>query len=303
MNVTRAESSAKRKRTKPHKLGDKKRLFSRRDSDEIVVSTPQTQKSKAEEFQKAQEYSSACPTEESVPQKCSNGGNSSTRGRGRPKGSKNKSFTASSVMVSTVSRAKNEQYQRALHHPPAFSKQEHEEKREHPNGGDITPRGRGRPKGSKNRIFPGSMKVTIQPTEENTPKRMRGRPKGSLNKTPSKAALMLKSGTPKLGRGRPKKLVTSNGAVIPKRGRGRPKGSLNKSPSLRKIAVSAGSTGLKKRGRPKKTAFHDIPLTPKNPRGRPKSIVKSEAVYADEFKDSTSDKDDEDTGSDNDNTP
>ncbi|XP_053330063.1 uncharacterized protein LOC128503893 [Spea bombifrons] len=230
MSATKAESSAKRKRSKPHKLGDKKRILSRKDSEEIVPSSQESSRGRNEEFEKEREHSPARSTEESVPQKCPNGGNSTPRGRGRPKGSKNKTFTASSIMVS---RARNGQYQRDLHHTQPFPK--HEEKREHPGGGDIPHRGRGRPKGSKNKAYPGSLKVTVQSAGENMPKRTRGRPKGSLNKNPSKAALKVKTEVPKMGRGRPKKILATNGAVVPKRARGRPKGSLNKRSSAKKV--------------------------------------------------------------------
>ena len=90
-------------------------------------------------------------------------------------------------------------------------------------------RGRGRPKGSKNKP-----KVSTNATTENTPKRGRGRPKGSKNK-PKPSINTTTENTPKRGRGRPKgsknkPKVSTNATTenTPKRGRGRPKGSKNK---------------------------------------------------------------------------
>ena len=85
-------------------------------------------------------------------------------------------------------------------------------------------RGRGRPKGSKNK--------TTATTNDNTPKRGRGRPKGSKNKTTA----TINDDTPKRGRGRPKgsknKTTATTNEDTPKRGRGRPKGSKNKTETL-----------------------------------------------------------------------
>lgn len=72
-------------------------------------------------------------------------------------------------------------------------------------------RGRGRPKGSKNKPKDGEAEATQNGQEtENKPKRRRGRPKGSKNKPKSDDA-------------------TANASETKKRGPGRPKGTKNKS--------------------------------------------------------------------------
>ena len=79
-------------------------------------------------------------------------------------------------------------------------------------------RGRGRPKGSKNKST--LAKEAAELAHEETPKRGRGRPKGSKNKP--------KIPKIKRGRGRPK--GSGKKLIEPKikRGPGRPKGSKNK---------------------------------------------------------------------------
>ncbi|CAH2314556.1 origin recognition complex subunit 4-like [Pelobates cultripes] len=339
MSATSVLSSAKRKRTKPHKLGEKKRTFSRGDSDEDAVPVSETQRVCNEDYQRDQEYppahaakestshrrrpkgskdkpltsvmaarardeedeskqecATAHPDEASTPQKYPDTHEGAPRSRGRPKGSKNKTFSGSHEIVF---RARNEQDHKSSH-VTSISKSEH------PNGGDISHRGRGRPKGSTKKIYPASLQVSGKSSGDDAPKRSRGRPKGSPNKKPSKAALMLKYGIPKLGRGRPKKLLATNGAVTPKRGRGRPKGAVKKTPSTTKVKVAhvTGGSGLKKRGRPKKSdSAHSANLTHKRPRGRPKLVVKPVAVSNSEEEDSGSCMGNDDTASGNEDSP
>ncbi|CAJ1083361.1 basic salivary proline-rich protein 3-like [Xyrichtys novacula] len=95
--------------------------------------------------------------------------------------------------------------------------------------------------------------------------RKRGRKKGSTNKKPRLD--QLSDSAPRRGRGRPRKIqVPESGEQLVKRGRGRPKGSLNKKKHgkvgrPRKVQLLPPSTSKRKRGRPRKS-----PLK----RGRPR---------------------------------
>ena len=163
----------------------------------------------------------------------------------------------------------------------------------------ITKRGRGRPKGSKNKK-----------TQERVPKRSPGRPKGSKNKktlereAAERAAAEAAAQAPKR-RGRPKgsknkktlereaaeRAAAEAAAQAPKR-RGRPKGSKNKKTLEREVAeraaAEAAAQAPKRRGRPKgsknkKTLEHEAAeraaaeaaaQAPKR-RGRPKKNKKT----------------------------
>ena len=144
------------------------------------------------------------------------------RGRGRPKGSKNK-----------TTLAKEQAAQKQLTVSEASDK-----------------RGRGRPKGSKNKATLAKEQAAQkqQTASSATAKRGRGRPKGSKNKATlakeqaAQKQLTVSAASEKRGRGRPKgsknkatlaneqaaqKQLTAS-AATEKRGRGRPKGSKNK---------------------------------------------------------------------------
>lgn len=178
-----------------------------------------------------------------------------------------------------------------------------------PNGGSDTPKaGRGRPKGSTKRKLE-SLTSSQETDDISITPRKRGRPKGSLNDTlrlegeessereanadananadadANGSMNSLKRGrgrprkvevnntgestqdttngilkTPKRGRGRPRKSIKqgsgdkqADGSQLVKRRRGRPKGSLNKKPFTLKVALRMQVSPTKgKRGRPKK---------------------------------------------------
>ncbi|XP_069800416.1 chromosomal protein D1-like [Dendropsophus ebraccatus] len=269
MSSRRAGTSSKRKRTTPQKLKSRK-LFAVSGND--LLESPSISKARDGENQDSQhgfheklhnrenvpksllQTSSKKESLSETPQNKENLPGSPQRGRGRPKGSKNKTFPVSPTRVYSVREGKS----------PAYSPKKEVVKQE--NGVSTPHRGRGRPKGT----------VKIKPITSDVPKsRGRGRPKGSKNRKPSKAALMkLAPGSQKPGRGRPRKTLVTSEVQTPKRERGRPKGSLNKVPSAKKLASLSGTHEIKKRGRPKKIHLHPSPvkpLTPKRPRGRPKS--------------------------------
>ena len=137
-------------------------------------------------------------------------------------------------------------------------------------------RGRGRPKGSKNKATLAKEQAAQKQLTASaaTEKRGRGRPKGSKNKATlakeqaAQDQLTASSATEKRGRGRPK--CSKNKATLAKeqaaqdqltassatekRGRGRPKGSKNKATLANEQAVQkqlAISAASEKRGRPK----------------------------------------------------
>ncbi|XP_075692621.1 uncharacterized protein LOC142659928 isoform X2 [Rhinoderma darwinii] len=248
MSARRSDTSSKRKRTTPQKLKNRK-LFAVSEND--LIESPHFSKARDGENQDSQLCLSQFPetlhnrenvpkslhqtpskkesltekpqNKENMPGKYSSVSATAHRGRGRPKGSKNKTFPVSATRVYSVREGKS----------PIYSlKKEGDMK--HQDDAETPHRGRGRPKGSTKKIIPGPQKV---------------------------------------GRGRPRKLPSNEGET-PKRGRGRPKGSLNKSTSAKKLTVISGTHEKKKPGRPKKMVLHHTavsPLTPKRPRGRPKS--------------------------------
>lgn len=283
MSTRRSDTSSKRKRTTPQKLKNRKR-FAVSDSDltesahasrtrdgenqdsqlclsefpETLHNRENVPKSPPQTLSKRESLTETPQNKENMPGQYSSGPARSQRGRGRPKGSKNKTFPVSPTRVYSVREGKT----------PVYSSRK-DDVAKHENGVETPHKGRGRPKGS----------TKVKPISEDIPKRSRGRPKGSKNKKPSKAARMVKShklipGPEKAGRGRPRKLPFPSEGEPPKRERGRPKGSLNKIPSAKKLISLSGTHEEKKRGRPKKIVLHHssvMPLTPKRPRGRPKS--------------------------------
>lgn len=188
----------------------------------------------------------------------------SLQGQGRPKGSKNQGSDENSSMTDH-SPKKRGRPKKSL----SNSTLEKAEAEGVPNGGSDAPKmGRGRPKGSKKR-----KSETLTSDEENegrlvTP-RKRGRPKGSWNHSPklevksegeAEADESLK--TLKRGRGRPRKVVnntvestqdTLNSiSKMPQRGRGRPRKSIELDRRGKKEVATDGSQPAKRgRGRPK----------------------------------------------------
>ncbi|XP_073498061.1 uncharacterized protein [Phyllobates terribilis] len=287
MSARRLNTSSKRKRTTPQKLKSRK-LFAvsgndlaesgdgeNQDFQLCLSQSPETlhnrenmPKSLHQSPSKKESLTETPQNKENMPGKYSSDSEITQRGRGRPKGSKNKTFPVSPTRVYSVREGKSPGYS-----PKKDSDPQHE------NGVPTPHRGRGRPKGSRKVI----------PSGENTPKRARGRPKGSKNKKPPKSAMMkvVSPGVQKAGRGRPRKVPVTNEGETPKRERGRPKGSLNKVPSAKKLILSSGTQEKRNRGRPKKIVLHQspvVPLGPKRPRGRPKSITKDVPVPSDELK-------------------
>lgn len=263
MSTGRSDTSSKRKRSTPQKFKSRKLFASSRHD---ILEQPEFSRGRDGGSQEDQLSLSKLPVtlqnKENMPEKCPNGSMTSPRGRGRPKGSKNKTFPTLPTKAYAVREGKT------------LYKSEGDD---HGDSPGITPhRGRGRPKGS----------TKIKPVGEDVPKRSRGRPKGSKNKKPSKATLlkMITSGK-KIGRGRPRKIpheINEAGEIVtPKRGRGRPKGSLNKVKSAKRLTLVSGSLEVKKRGRPKKIILHHstiLSLTPKRPRGRPRKKGTLEAL-------------------------
>lgn len=260
MSTGRSDTSSKRKRSTPQKFKSRKLFASSRHD---ILEQPEFSRARDGEAQENQLSLSKLPVtlqnKENMPEKCPNGSVTSTRGRGRPKGSKNKTFPTLPTKVYDVREGKAAAY---------TSMSEGDLTSDSPNIVVIPHRGRGRPRGS----------TKVKPVGEGVPKRSRGRPKGSKNKKPSKATLLkiLASGG-KIGRGRPRKTSHTNDmneGLTPKRGRGRPKGSLNKGLTPKRVAPLSGTLEYKKRGRPKKMIIlhHSgiLSLTPKRPRGRPR---------------------------------
>lgn len=183
------------------------------------------------------------------------------QGRGRPKGSKHPASTEESSQTdhSTKKRGRPKK-------SPSNSSLEKDDTEDLPNGGTDTPKmGRGRPKGSKKRKLEHLMDEDITVTP-----RKRGRPKGSLNNSP-KLEKEVSSGaeaesdasvkTMKRGRGRPRKVVnytgeatqdTSNGVSnMPRRGRGRPRKISEQNRGDKQELVRDGQPVKRGRGRPK----------------------------------------------------
>ncbi|XP_040180885.1 chromosomal protein D1-like isoform X2 [Rana temporaria] len=257
MSTGRSDTSSKRKRSTPQKFKSRKIFASSRHD---ILEQPEFSRARDGEAQENQMSLSKLPVtlqnKENMPEKCPNGSVTSPRGRGRPKGSKNKTFPSLPTKVYDVREGKAAAYAESDFTSDSL------------NIVVIPHRGRGRPRGS----------TKVKPDGEEGAKRSRGRPKGSKNKKPSKATLMkmIASGG-KIGRGRPRKTSYTNDmneGLTPKRGRGRPKGSLNKTITSKRVAPLSGTLGLKKRGRPKKMIIlhHSgiLSLTPKRPRGRPR---------------------------------
>ncbi|XP_075042556.1 uncharacterized protein LOC142101971 [Mixophyes fleayi] len=280
MSARKNDTSSKRKRSKPQKLKSRK-LFaaSRNDMKESPQiskddedqenqqclsghdETLQNKENMPKALQNKKNMAETSSNKENMPGKYPSDAGTAQRGRGRPKGSKNKTFPTHPTRVYSVREGKSLVYTERI----ARDGDE--------NGADTPHRGRGRPKGST--------KVTH--SRDNVPKRSRGRPKGSKNRKPSKATLMKQTpGAHKMVRGRPRKTPKTDDPGTPKRSRGRPKGSLNKTPSARKLALSAAIRGEKKRGRPKKIMSDDTaetPLVEKRPKERPKSPGSPEPSY------------------------
>ncbi|XP_068103881.1 serine/arginine repetitive matrix protein 5-like, partial [Hyperolius riggenbachi] len=212
MSTGRPNTSSKRKKSTPKKFKSRK-LFASSGND--LSEEAENSISAEESKQEGQLSPSKLPTtpqnKENVPAN-TYGSGTVPRGRGRPKGSKNKTFPSSPTRVYAVREVKSPVY-----HSKTVIRS------------DSAPqnRGRGRPKGS----------TKVKAVVPDGPKRSRGRPKGSKNKKPSKASLLKKiTSGQKLGRGRPRKNPeTSSESLTPKRGRGRPKGSLNKLTYARRV--------------------------------------------------------------------
>ncbi|XP_070703130.1 chromosomal protein D1 [Pempheris klunzingeri] len=218
------------------------------------------------------------------------------QGPGRQKGSKKQASNEDSSMTEHSSRKRGRPKKTV-----SKSKPEKADAQDLPNGGSVTPKpGRGRPKGSGKRKLESSTGGGEDEGSSVTP-RKRGRPKGSLNKkTLLERELSIDgeadgslnslkrlrgrkvevrnsrestqdtsngiSKMPHRGRGRPRKsIVQASGELVTdgpqpvKRGRGRPKGSLNKKPPAYKVHGKVGRPrrvlvppGRGKRGRPRK---------------------------------------------------
>ncbi|XP_019957596.2 chromosomal protein D1 [Paralichthys olivaceus] len=204
------------------------------------------------------------------------------RRRGRPQGSKKLKVCVTDVslmeLVSGISNGGSTQPQRGRGRPKLLITKHTEQEV----SGDAlnsvpTHRGKGRPKGSKNKTSKG----------DSTPKK-RGRPKKSLsNNTPGTEQLPNGGSVPpKMKRGRPKgsvKRVSESGkegeGSSVKRKRGRPKGSPNKKPRLQTEVSSEGEADTdgslnspteRVGGRLRSTQSNGISDTPKRRRGRPR---------------------------------
>ncbi|XP_012824134.2 uncharacterized protein LOC780132 isoform X1 [Xenopus tropicalis] len=250
MSTQKSESSRKRKSTRPQK------------SDEVKRRLPLNEIEFKESFHKEESQSGEHIT--------------AKRKRGRPKGNKNKHPSWSVLQISSASEGKCQSNIPTSSECPKVMDNDGDRppENEYPKIEEPQQKGRERPKGSTTKTLCSSpAKEVSQSGEQNRAKGKRGRPKGSKNKYPSWFALQQRTpGAPKMGRGRPRKPVDTNGTVVPKRPRGRPKGSLNKIPSAKKLAVSMGNSCAQKRGRPRKHVLHLPTLTPKRPRGRPKIV-------------------------------
>ena len=201
------------------------------------------------------------------------------RGRGRPKGSKNKATLAKEQAAQKQLTASAATEKRGRGRPKG-SKNKATLAKEQVAQDQLTAssatekRGRGRPKGSKNKATlakeqAAQKQLAVSVASE---KRGRGRPKGSKNKATlakeqaAQKQLTASVATEKLGRGRPKgnknkatlakeqaaqKQLTAS-AASEKRGRGRPKGSKNKATLAKEQAAQkqlTASAATEKRGR------------------------------------------------------
>lgn len=183
--------------------------------------------------------------------KPANSSGESHKGRGRPKGSKNRS---------SIQNSSTERSPKRRGRPKKSVKPEKAAAEDLLNGGSNATK-RGRPKGSKNKS-----EMSREEEGSSITPRKRGRPKGSLNKKPRLGSSEGERGLlPQRRRGRPRKGMEKSASVATgvsqpvKRGRGRPKGSLNKKPSAFRVRGKVGRppkvSGLpgrgRKRGRPR----------------------------------------------------
>ena len=205
------------------------------------------------------------------------------RGRGRPKGSKNKATLANEqaaqkqLTVSEASEKRGRGRPKGSNNKATLAKEQAAQKQQTASSATAK-RGRGRPKGSKNKATlakeqAAQKQLTVSAASE---KRGRGRPKGSKNKTTfaneqaAQKQLAVSAASEKRGRGRPKgsknkailakeqaaqKQLTAS-AATEKRGRGRPKGSKNKitlakEQAAQKQQTASSATAKRGRGRPK----------------------------------------------------
>ncbi|XP_018413608.1 PREDICTED: uncharacterized protein LOC108788353 [Nanorana parkeri] len=140
MSTGRSDTSSKRKRSTPQKFRSRKLFASSRHD---ILEQPEYSRARDGGAQEEQLSLSKLPVtlqnKENMPEKCPNGSVTSARGRGRPKGSKNKTFPTLPTKVYAVREGK----------PPMYSSNpEDDDYIESPNT-SITPhRGRGRPRGS-----------------------------------------------------------------------------------------------------------------------------------------------------------
>ncbi|XP_018087274.1 uncharacterized protein LOC100126628 isoform X2 [Xenopus laevis] len=273
MSTQKSESSRKRKSTKPQK------------SDEVKRRLPLNEIEVMESFHKEESQSGEQ--------------NTAKRKRGRPKGNKNKYPSWSALQISSSSDGKSN-FPTSSECPKVLDNDGvRSPENEYPKEEEYQQKERNRSKGSTAKtLCSSSAKEESKSGEQKTAKGKRGRPKGSKNKYPSWFALQRTPGAPKMGRGRPRKPVETNGTLVPKRPRGRPKGSLNKIPSAKKLAVSMGSSCVQKRGRPRKHLLHLPTLTPKRPRGRPKIVRISPTGPIDVVKGSSVQKNEKTSGTD-----
>ena len=205
------------------------------------------------------------------------------RGRGRPKGRKNKITLAKEQAAQKQQTASSATAKRGRGRPngsknKATLANEQAAQKQLTVSAASEKRGRGRPKGSKNKAT--LAKEQAAPKQQTaslaTAKRGRGRPKGSKNKTTfaneqaAQKPLAVFAASEKRDRGRPKgsknkatlakeqaaqKQLTAS-AASEKRGRGRPKGSKNKATlakeqAAQKQLTASAATEKRGRGRPK----------------------------------------------------
>ena len=205
------------------------------------------------------------------------------RGRGRPKGSKNKATLANQneaqkqLTASAANEKRGRGRPKGSKNKATLAKEQAAQKQQTASSATAK-RGRGRPKGSKNKATlaneqAAQKQLTASAASE---KRGRGRPKGSKNKATlaneqaAQKQLEVSAASEKRGRGRPKgsknkatlaneqaaqKQLTASSATA-KRGRGRPKGSKNKATlaneqAAQKQLTASSATAKRGRGRPK----------------------------------------------------
>ena len=205
------------------------------------------------------------------------------RGRGRPKGSKNKATLANQneaqkqLTASAANEKRGRGRPKGSKNKATLAKEQAAQKQQTASSATAK-RGRGRPKGSKNKTtLANELAVQKDQTASAaTEKRGRGRPKGSKNKAKlaneqaAQKQLTASAAPEKRGRGRPKgsknkttltkeqaaqKQLTAF-AATEKRGRGRPKGSKNKTTlakeqTAQKQLTASAATEKRGRGRPK----------------------------------------------------